>query len=250
MRSKLMLGEVRHRRYRPVPNEFRYKVLYLDLAIDELPYLDRALRLFSHNRFNIYALNDRDHHGDGEAGFIKALGDHVVRAGGDPEGLRIITQPSAFGYVFNPVSFFVPRVSHATPLVIAEVHNRHRGRHLYDMWLERHQDHAFQSTFAKEFYVSPFIPMQQWYEFAMEDDNAHSVFSFQQRDEEGILFQADLDLTSYPLNDYRLARALVTHPVVPWKTLVAIYLQAIKLKLRGVPYFRPGDSGGNRDVAS
>ena len=243
-----MLGEVRHRRYRPFAHEFRLKVLYLDLVVEEIQEINRTLRLFSRNGFNAYALNDRDHQGGDGAGLVEAMTQHVADIGGDTEGLRIITQPSAFGYVFNPVSFFVTKTGDASPLVVAEVHNRRRERHLYDMRLSCHNG-VLHSTFAKEFYVSPFIPMEGWYEFSMEDDGRDSRFSFCQWDEGGLQFQADLNLVARSLNDANLAKALFTHPIVPWKTVGSIYLEAIKLKLRGAPYLKPAERGGSVDVA-
>lgn len=245
MKSRLMLGYVWHRRHRPVVNEFRQRVLYLDLALDELPELDTRLRLFSRNRLNAYAINDRDHHGDDGRGIVNAMTRHVEEAGVGSASLRMITQPSAFGYVFNPISFLLTPDS---DLVVVEVHNRHRGRHLYDLRPESTGD-ALRASFEKQFYVSPFISMDSRYQFSMSEDSNRAQFRFDQSDEGGLLFQAHLDLRPKRLTDAALARALLTHPVVPWRTVAGIYLQAIKLKLKGLHYSKPGDRQGPTDVA-
>ena len=51
--SALFLGRVRHRRLgRPI-HEFDYPVWYALVDLDELQELDRGLRFFSHNSFNL-----------------------------------------------------------------------------------------------------------------------------------------------------------------------------------------------------
>ena len=62
--SALYFGSVFHRRLGPTPHRFRYRLFWLYLDLDELDALSVRLRLFSHNRFNLFSLNDRDH-GDG-----------------------------------------------------------------------------------------------------------------------------------------------------------------------------------------
>ena len=47
--------------------EFSYPIWHALIDLDELPTLDRDLRFFSHNRFNLTGFDDRDHMGP-EAG--------------------------------------------------------------------------------------------------------------------------------------------------------------------------------------
>jgi DUF1365 family protein len=64
--SALYEGVVVHKRLRPVRHTLRYHVFSLLLDCEALPDLDRRLRLFSYNRFNILSLHDQDH-GDGSS---------------------------------------------------------------------------------------------------------------------------------------------------------------------------------------
>ena len=62
--SSLYFGEVEHRRHQPKSHHLHYRVFALLLDLSEVETLDRSLRLFSHNRFNVFSFFDRDH-GDG-----------------------------------------------------------------------------------------------------------------------------------------------------------------------------------------
>ena len=50
MRSALYTGTVMHARKTPKENVFRYRVCFYLLDLDELPELDRRVRLFGWNR--------------------------------------------------------------------------------------------------------------------------------------------------------------------------------------------------------
>src|SRR3954471_18255083 len=61
LRSGVYEGTVFHRRLRPKPHAFRYRVFCLLVDLDELPELDRRLRLFAHNQWGFFSFLDRDH---------------------------------------------------------------------------------------------------------------------------------------------------------------------------------------------
>ena len=60
LRSCLYRGGVMHRRLRPTTHRFRYRVFWLLLDLDEMPTLSSRLRLLSHNRFNLFALYEKN----------------------------------------------------------------------------------------------------------------------------------------------------------------------------------------------
>ena len=61
MHSALYVGEVMHHRLRPSRHRFVYRTFSLLVDLDELPDLDRRLRLFAHNRAGLLSIHDRDH---------------------------------------------------------------------------------------------------------------------------------------------------------------------------------------------
>src|SRR3546814_15607080 len=88
-----------HRRHVAPFYRFVYRVFYVLVDIDRLDELDARLRLFSHNRFNLLALHDRDH-GDGmslRAWAERVLCEHgVALAGGR---IRMLAFPRVLGRV-------------------------------------------------------------------------------------------------------------------------------------------------------
>ena len=97
MRSALYTGTVMHARKTPKENVFRYRVCFYLLDLDELPELDRRVRLFGWNRRGVVSLHDRDHLD------IRAyLAEHGIEA----DRILLLTNLRVLGYVFNPVSFF------------------------------------------------------------------------------------------------------------------------------------------------
>ena len=80
MRSALYAGTLVHARHEPTRHVFKYPVAYWLVDLDELPELDRRLRLVSVNRRNAVTLRESDHF-DGDLPLKEA----VRRFAGDPE---------------------------------------------------------------------------------------------------------------------------------------------------------------------
>ena len=114
MRSALYTGTVMHARKTPKENVFRYRVCFYLLDLDELPELDRRVRLFGWNRRNVVSLHDRDHLD------IRAyLAEHGIEA----DRILLLTNLRVLGYVFNPVSFFYCYAGGGLACIVAEVSN-------------------------------------------------------------------------------------------------------------------------------
>jgi uncharacterized protein len=101
--SALYFGTVTHNRWKPKRHRLRYGVFALLADLDALPDLARRLRLFSHNRFNLFALMDRDFGaGDGTPlrPWVEA---QLAQAGLETRGIRIslLCYPRILGYAFN-----------------------------------------------------------------------------------------------------------------------------------------------------
>ena len=64
MRSALYTGTLIHARRTPAEHVFRYPVCFYAIDLDEIPELDRRLKLFSYNKPGVVTLRDSDHLGD------------------------------------------------------------------------------------------------------------------------------------------------------------------------------------------
>lgn len=79
--GSLYRAKVMHRR-RVVPlYRFVYRIFYLLLDIDRIDQLDRSLRWFSRNRFNLLSFHDADY-GRGERGGLRRWAQSVLADGG------------------------------------------------------------------------------------------------------------------------------------------------------------------------
>jgi DUF1365 family protein len=247
MNSRLLTGRVWHRRSVPKANEFQYAVLYVDVDLAELHAVDQ-LRLFGYERWSAYSMMRRDHHlekadnwGAALLGVLEGVTDtnRVAR-------LSLIAQPSAFGYVFNPVSFYVARDAGERIVgLIAEVHNRNGQRHIYPLAPEGSATGYYEASFDKVFYVSPYVSMEARYDFRMRERGDLLSLGFDLHTADGLVLETALDLRSHRLDDANLAKALITHPLTPQRTLALIHWQALKLKLRGLGFMRPAPVRGS-----
>ena len=150
MNSRLYECLVMHARVRPKPHRFAYRIFMLAVDLDELPALDRKLRLFSVNRPNLYAFRDTDFlptsepiHNQSQKTVCHVLRDkpsapplktrvlaYLAERGVDlgPGGrIELVTLPRILGYLFNPVAFyFCYDATGACVASIAEVTNTFR----------------------------------------------------------------------------------------------------------------------------
>jgi DUF1365 family protein len=233
----LFTGTLRHRRFTPVQHTFTYPLFMVLLDIDRIAALMQVSRLTSYNRWNWASFDDRDHLGDPARPLRERLSVAAAREGLElPDGrIFLLTQLRYLGYCFNPVSFFYCfDDAQRLQLVVAEVSNTVGGRHIY--WLRRDPAApAFRATAAKSLYVSPFMPVDLDYTFALTPPGGHlSVYMTTVR-AGSMCFDATLSLERQPWAATAIRRALVRQPATTVSVVAAIHWQALKLWLKGVP---------------
>ena len=59
--SSIYIGNVIHKRFKPKVHFFKYKVFSIFLDISEVDILNKYLKIFSYNKFNIMSFYDSDH---------------------------------------------------------------------------------------------------------------------------------------------------------------------------------------------
>ena len=236
--SGVFAGTLRHRRFTPVTHEFSYRVWMALLDIDRIPELMRVSRLTSWNRLNWVSFDDRDHLGDPSAPLReRVLADASKHDITVPEGpIFLLTNLRFLGYCFNPVSFFYCfDNAWALRRVLAEVNNTFGGSHTY--WLRPDADaRTFRSTAAKSLYVSPFMPVDLEYHFALTPP-AHSLVAHMDTRRDGcVTFDATLALERRPWTAAAIARQLLRQPAMTASVIAAIHWQALQLWLKGTPH--------------
>ncbi len=236
--SCIYFGEVVHQRFSPRRHRLRYRVWQGLFDLDDLPSLGRRLRLFSHNRANVFSFHDSDH-GDAAGGELRTYVENLLtQAGLSVDGGRIalLCMPRIFGFVFNPLSIFYCYTRRGDLIAnLYEVNNTFGQRHSYLIPVETTANGCVRQICKKEFYVSPFMDMDMTYEFKFTLPGATLATSIRGNQTDGApLIFASFTGARRGLSDITLLTALVTFPLLTLGVVAAIHWEAIKLFAKGL----------------
>ncbi len=235
--SSLYFGHVMHQRVRPVEHRLDYRVFSTLIDIDELPALHASLKLFSHNRFNLFSFYDRDY-GPGDGSPLRPWVEHHLDEAGirlDGGAIRILCFPRIFGYVFNPLSvYFCHDPDGALAAVLYEVSNTFGQRHTYLIPVEDGRSGVVHQQCDKRFYVSPFNAVEGFYRFNVKPPAEHVAISITQCDDHGPLLHASHGARRVPLTDRTLANAFLRYPLMTVKIMGGIHWEALRLWRKGL----------------
>jgi uncharacterized protein len=215
-----------HARRAPLRNVFSYRTYQWLVDLDELPSPRGWLRLLA-------GFHARDHLGD-PGRTIRANVDEFLRTRGlDLGGGRVLMLAHArvLGYVFNPLTvFWCHRADGTLACVIAEVHNTYGQRHAYLV----HTDARGRARTEKALYVSPYHPVDGWYQMSLPRPGSRLALSVTLHRPNGHRFFASVHGTAMPATRSALLRAAARHP---WSTVMVaarIRWQGVKLYARGL----------------
>ncbi|MES2661008.1 MAG: DUF1365 domain-containing protein [Verrucomicrobiota bacterium] len=233
-----------HCRLKPKRNPFTYRVFMFSVDIDELPALGKRFFCFSHNRFNLFSIDDKDHLHRGKPG-IRAnltswLDEQGVHCPVDAR-IRLLTFPRVLGYGFNPVSFYYVESKSGEPIAaVGEVVNTFREMKLYAME-SIGSDGLWHRRVAKNFYVSPFSDPGDEFDFKLGlpaetwrvniDDYANG--------ERALLSSVRGDRRE--LTSMRLVWYAFKYPLLSLKIIGLIHWHALLLWIGRVPFFRKSE---------
>jgi uncharacterized protein len=239
--SAFYAGRVMHQRLRPKRHRLRYRVFSLLLDLDEVDELAERLRLFSHNRFNLFSFYDRDYGAGTAEPLHRQVERHMRAAGIEPDGgpMRLLTMPRVLGYAFNPLSvYFCYRRTGTLAAILYEVSNTFHQRHSYLIPVPEGADgkgeQSIRQVCPKQFYVSPFLDMNLTYTFRTVPPGRRVGVAISGHDREGAIIVASLYAERLPLSDSRLALAFVTYPLLTLKVIAGIHWEALRIWLKGI----------------
>lgn len=244
LRSCIYEGWVRHRRHAPAAHAFRYRLFMMQLDLTELPALFARRWLWSCDGFGLARFRRRDHL-RGEAPAERDLADAArdlvqARLGRRPAGrIELLTHLEYFGYRFNPVSFYFCHDSaDRIDAVIAEINNTPWGeQHCYVLDASTgRRGAALNFAFAKQFHISPFMEMRQWYRWRITPPDRRFAIHMENEQDGRSIFDATMVMTRREISGASLAGVLIRFPFMTARIIAAIYWQALRLRLKGVPY--------------
>lgn len=239
MNSCLYAGTVMHHRFRPKRHRFTYRVFSALIDLDELADLDRRLRLFSVDRFNLFSWHNRDH-GEGSAiPLAEQIRTRLEREGLSEWGasIRLLCYPRILGYVFNPLSvYYCYNAAQQLGAILYEVSNTFGERHTYLIAVPADLSaNIIRQQSDKAFYVSPFMPFDADYQFRMQPPGKQIAVCIRQCDQQGSLLHATFTGQQSTLTDARLGRYLIRYPLMTLKVIAGIHWEAFRLWRKGVP---------------
>jgi DUF1365 family protein len=241
--SRLYTGRVAHHRSRPKENSFSYQVYFLLLDLAEIDVVAASLKRFSHDRFNLTAVYDRDH-GPRDGSALRPWIDSLLLAEGiDLDGGRVelLCFPRVLGMRFYPVSFwYCYHADGRVRAILAEVQNTVGGHHNYLLHNGGDPfDFDARPSVCKVFYVSPFIEMNARYEFAFTPPAEHLEVGIYDYVDGPLLLTAKVDLEAQELTDATLSRAVRRFGPMSLRAWILILSQAANILRKGVRYIPP-----------
>jgi DUF1365 family protein len=242
MHSALYTGRLRHRRFAPRMHQFSYRLfmMYVDLA--ELDQVFRGRWLWSARRPALAWLRRADYIGDAAIPIDTVVRERVAaQTGVRPAGpIRMLTHLRYFGVGFNPVTFYYcfDAADTRVDTIIAEITNTPwNERHAYVLTdpVPEAAPRVLRYRFAKQFHVSPFMPMEMNYDWRFGVPGKCLAVNMQNYQNGERMFDATLNLSRREIGAAALARALVAFPCMTATVLAGIHTQALKLWIKRVP---------------
>lgn len=240
--SALYECTVMHHRLRPKVHRLNYRVFYLWADVDELPGLN--LRWLKHNRAGLFSFRESDHlTRPGES--LKENLLRFLREGGVAtdrvSSIRLLTFPRVLGYIFNPVSFYYAySVEGEILATVAEVTNTFHEKKRY-LIPDADERGRFRLRVAKHFYVSPFVGLEEEFDFKLGAPGPRLEIHIDDHDATGPLLLTALTGKRRELTDGALLSCFFRYPLVTLRVMFLIHWNALLLCLKRIPWHRKAD---------
>ncbi|MEI7713757.1 MAG: DUF1365 family protein [Rhodospirillales bacterium] len=239
MKSALYRGIVVHQRVRPRRHRLRYALSWMLFDLDELPELHRSLRFFSYNGRNLLGFRDSDHLDGSNRPLRMQIEAILTQAGLAPDGGRIgvLCMPRVLGSVFNPIAvWFCHRRDGSLSAMLYEVNNTFGQRHCYLIPTPNNDPAAttVRQRCDKQFYVSPFMPMDMIYDFNVTLPGEIASVVVNASDSDGLTIATSFVGHRRAPTDTALLGIVLRHGILALKIVAAIHWEAAKLLLKGM----------------
>ena len=238
--SFIYSGNVVHKRFKPKVHYFKYKVFSLLIDLSEIESMEKNLKIFSFNKFNIISFYNKDHGARDGSSIKDWVINNLKKNNIDTNDIKIklLCYPRIFGYVFNPLSVFYIYDKNLNLIsILYEVKNTFGEQHTY-IFKTGIRHNLLQHMCKKKFHVSPFIEMNCIYFFRLlKPGNKISVI-IDQNDEDGKILYASQDGIKSDLTNVNLIKSYLKHPLMTFKIILAIHFEAFRIWTKGIKFIK------------
>jgi DUF1365 family protein len=143
---------------------------------------------------------------------------------------------------FNLVSFYFcyPEGTQSPRYILAEINNtpwNERFCYVLDAGESPVQKDKWAFEFDKAFHVSPFMPMAQHYRWQFSLHEPNLTIHMQLQQDHDSCFDATLQLKAQELSRSVMRTMPLRYPFLTLSVVVSIYWQALRLWLKGIPFY-------------
>ena len=238
--SFIYSGNVVHKRFKPKVHYFKYKVFSLLIDLSEIESLEKNLKIFSFNKFNIISFYNKDHGARDGSSIKDWVINNLKKNNIDTNDIKIklLCYPRIFGYVFNPLSVFYIYDKNLNLIsILYEVKNTFGEQHTY-IFKTGIRHNLLQHMCKKKFHVSPFIEMNCIYFFRLLKPGNKISIIIDQNDEDGKILYASQDGIKSDLTNVNLIKSYLKHPLMTFKIILAIHFEAFRIWTKGIKFIK------------
>lgn len=233
-------GHVRHRRFLPKQHQFSYSLFMFCFDIANINHTFRLIKQISVEKFNWFSFKRKNYLNESTILLDEYARQLVMNQYGVyPKGkIYLLTQLSCLGHCFNPISvyFILDETNQQLDYLMLEVTNTPWGeRHYYILkHSTKPKDNIYTYQFQKKLHVSPFMSMNYTYQLNLKLTNKQIILHMENHTDGKKDFDATLTLSAQPNTPFK--KIAWRYPFITFKITAAIYWQALRLWMKGIPF--------------
>lgn len=247
-------GEVVHKRFHPKQHAFNYPLAMILVDVNQLESSFKTSRWWSLERFNLISFYRNDYiqpeshtnSSNKTMSITDVVAEKIFNASGEifSGTVKLLTNPRFFGYVFNPVSFYLCYDQNNTlKYILSQINNTPwNERHTYVHQVSDQSNAKMVFEFDKAFHVSPFMPMNLNYTWKFILYNNKVDIHMALFDSGVKQFIATMRAKHSPFTAKNMLQLPIEFPLQTLRIVFRIYWHALRLWMKKVPFYEHPNS--------